>query len=94
MEIVLAIILLFGGFTLGSISTDKGDDDIQSTMAIPKAGSVADLQQITQAMRHGDPTRCHSDRAIIYRDLTLPYQDQVGRQDSFVSDRGIKHPDE
>ncbi len=94
MEIVLAIILLFGGFTLGSISADKGDEDIQSTMDIPKAGSVADLHQTTQTMLQSDPPRCHADGAIIYRDLTLPYQDQVGRQDSFVSDRGIKHPDE
>ena len=28
MEIVLAVLLLFGGFTLGSITADKGDDDV------------------------------------------------------------------
>ena len=81
MEIVLAVLLLFGVITLGSITADKGGDE-QSTMALPNAESVPDSHQVTQAKRQSDQTRCHSAGSVIYRDLTLPYQDQVGRQAS------------
>ncbi len=82
MEIVLAVLLLFGVITLGSVTADKGDDDTQSTMALPNADGVPDSLQITQAVCQSDPTRCHSDESIIYRDLTLPYHGQVGQQAS------------
>jgi len=80
MEIVLAVLLLFGVITLGSVTADKGDDDTQSTMALPNADGVPDSLQITQAVCQSDPTRCHSNGSVIYRDLTLPYQDQFGQQ--------------
>ena len=77
MEIVLAVLLLFGVITLGSVTTDKGDDDTQSTMAMPNSGSVPDSHQVPHSIHQRDPTRCHSDGSFIYRDLTVPYQDQV-----------------
>lgn len=79
MEIVLAVLLLFGGFTLGSITANKGDDEPQSTPAMPNVDAAADLNRVAQALHQSDPTRCHSDRAIIYRDLTAPYHSQVER---------------
>ncbi|MCP3667403.1 MAG: hypothetical protein GY696_33735 [Gammaproteobacteria bacterium] len=79
MEIVLAILLLFGGFTLGSISADKRDDELQSAMAMPNRNGVPDSHQLTQAMLQSDPSRCHADRVVIYRDLTLPYHGNIER---------------
>ncbi len=86
MEIVLAILLLFGGFTLGSITADKGDDESHSTIALPNVDGVLNSYPATQAMHQVDPTRCHSDRATIYRDLTVPYRGQTGQPTSQASD--------
>ncbi len=87
MEIVLAILLLFGGFTLGSITSDKENDKSQSSMELPNVADATDLHPVTQAMRQSDLTRCHSDGAVIYRDLTIPYSGQTGGC-------GVKCPDE
>jgi len=78
MEIVLAILLLFGGFTLGSITSDKENDNSQSSMDLPKVANATNMHPVTQAMRRSDPIRCHSDEAVIYRDLTIPYSGQTG----------------
>ena len=86
MEIVLAVLLFFGGFTLGSITSDKGDDASQSTQALPNADGVPDSHQAIQALRQSKPTRCHSDRSVIYRDLTVPYHGQVERPAIKISD--------
>ena len=94
MEIVLAVLLLFGGFTLGSITADKGDDDVQSTLALPNGDGVPDSTQVTQVLRQSDPTRCHSDSASIYRDLTAPYRGQIERPAIEASDCEGDCPDE
>ncbi len=95
MEIVLAVLLLFGSFTLGSITADKGDDDnVQSTRTLSNGDGVPGSTQITQVLRQSDPTRCHSDRAVIYRDLTVPYQGPVSGQASQASDCEGGCPDE
>ncbi len=78
MEIVLAILLLFGGFTLGSISSENGSDEPQTSMDLPSDADAKILHPVTQAMRQSDPVRCHSDGAVIYRDLTIPYSSQTG----------------
>ncbi len=84
MEIVLAFLLLFGGFTLGSITADKGDDEPQ--FAVANGGGVADSRQHAYTMLQGAPTRCNSDRAVIYRDLTVPYRGQIERPAMEISD--------
>ena len=78
MEIVLAVLLLFGGFTLGSITSEKGGDELQSSMDLPNVAYATDLHPVTQGMRQSDPIRCHSDGVVTYRDLTIPYPDQTG----------------
>ncbi len=78
MEIVLAVLLLFGGFTLGSIRSEKKGDELQSSMELPNVAHATDLHPVTQGIRQSDPIRCHSDGAVTYRDLTLPYSDQTG----------------
>ena len=77
MEFVLAIVLFFGGFALGSISADINDDDVPSTMALFDGESVSDSVPGTEARHRPVPTPCHFDGAVIYRDLTIPYHDQV-----------------
>ena len=94
MEIVLAVLLFFGGLTLGSITADKGGDDTQSTLGLPNADGVPDSDPVTQAMQQSDPTRCHSDRSVIYRDLTVPYRGQVGQPTSQAGDCEGECPDE
>ncbi len=86
MEIVLAILLLFGGFTLGSISSDNGSDEPQTSMDLTSVADAKVLHRVTQAMRQSDPVRCHSDGAVIYRDLTIPYSGQTGDCEDKCSD--------
>lgn len=90
MEIVLAILLLFGGFTLGSITADEGSDDAQSVMT-PTNINGADYQPMIQTMRQADRNRCLSNATVIYRDLTVPYPVQTMSQ---VGDCDGKCPDE
>jgi len=78
MEIVLAVLLLFGGFALGSSTADKGGNDKQSTMNASHVDGVAGADPVTQVMRQSDPTGCHSDKSVIYRDLTVPYRGKAG----------------
>ena len=73
MEIVLAVLLLFGGFALGSATTEKHDDVEPSSMTVPPAQDVSDSAIATQEMRE-----CLSDKSGIYRDLTVPY---IGQRD-------------
>ena len=79
MEIVLAVLLLFGGFTLGSVTADKSGKDQQSSMIASQDGRTAGSYPVTQAMRQSDPIRCHSGKSVIYRDLTVPYRAASGR---------------
>jgi hypothetical protein len=86
MEIVLAVLLLFGGFTLGSITADKGDGDTQSTVALRNADGVPDSQWVTRVIPQSDPSRCHANGVVIYRDLTVPYDGQIERPAIKISD--------
>lgn len=79
MEIVLAVLLLFGGFTLGSITADAGSDDRQSAMN-PTKTNGADSQSVIQTKQQVDPNRCLSTGTVNYRDLTLPYPGQTMSQ--------------
>ncbi len=76
MEIVLAVLLLFGGFTLGSITADKGGEDGQSTTIASLVEGVTDSSHALQDMRQHEPTRCNY-RSVVYRDLTVPYSGQI-----------------
>ena len=88
MEIVVAILLLFGGFTLGSISADKSDEDTQSTMYLTNTDGAPDSHPVNQAKHQRKPFHCHADGTHIYRDLTLPYQGEVDQQASQTGDCG------
>ena len=79
MEIGVAVLLLFGGFTLGSITTDKGDEKSEPTMVLPSVVSIPSPHPATQITHDSDPTRCHFDKSVIYRDLTAPFRGQIDR---------------
>jgi hypothetical protein len=94
MEIILAVLLLFGGFTLGSITADK-EDDVPKTIAVgPDTDGAAGMHQVSKTIHAMDPTRCHSGRAIIYRDLTVSYQDKPEQLTSQTSECEGECPNE
>ncbi|ODJ87802.1 hypothetical protein CODIS_19100 [Candidatus Thiodiazotropha endolucinida] len=71
MEIVLAVLLLFGGFALGSATAEKNDRTEQSSNSASRIQTTADSVPATQRMRG-----CLSDKSGMYRDLTVPYINQ------------------
>jgi hypothetical protein len=79
---------------VGSITSDKGDDALQSTLALPNADGVPGSYQVTQALRQIKPTRCHSEGTVIYRDLTVPHNGQIERPALEISECEGDCPDE
>ncbi|MCG8047489.1 MAG: hypothetical protein N0E48_17985 [Candidatus Thiodiazotropha endolucinida] len=78
MEIVLAVLLLFGGFTLGSITADEGADGGQSTTGASYVDGSADSSHVPQDRRQQSPIRCDS-RSVVYRDLTVHPHSKIGQ---------------
>lgn len=76
MEIVYALVLLFGGFALGSV-TAVHDPSVQSPPSVAKVQSqeAMDLTSI-------DSLTCGGKSAVIYRDLTASYPNQPERLES------------
>jgi hypothetical protein len=94
MEIALAVLLFFGGFTLGSITADNSEDDVQSAIALSNGDGVSNSYPVAEARHQNVPTRCRFDGAVIYRDLTVPYRGKVGEQASHTGDCEGECPDE
>ena len=93
MEIILAVLLLFGSFTLGSVTADTGDDGARS-MTLSNGNGIPGSYPVKQTLRQVDPTRCHSDRGIMYRDLRVPYPGQTDQPASQAGDCDGECPDE
>jgi len=67
MEIVLGILLLFGAFTLGAVTSGSDDNDIGSAQIVNDA--YGDYEQAVLPLQ-----KCQaSGSAVTYRDLTVPY---------------------
>ena len=94
MEIVLAVLLLFGGFTLGSITADKGNESRESTMAVPNTDGVPGSQPTMQTTDADYSMPCHSGKSVIYRDLTVSIHDQIQQSVVEASDCEGVCPDE
>ena len=74
MDIVFALLLLFGGFALGSVTAER-DPSVQTPSSVTKVRS-----QEPPGLTAIDPLICHGGEAtVIYRDLTLPYHVQTDR---------------
>ena len=71
MEIVLAVLLLFGGFALGSIDSENGGGGSQPSIELPN--DATDSHPVRQTHGQIDLEQCLPNGAVIYRDLTLPY---------------------
>lgn len=86
MEIVLAFVLFFGGLTLGSITADKGDDAATAEVTQSHKDGVRGTPPVAPGTHQNEPTRCQSDRAVIYQDLTVPSSQLMGEPASQVND--------
>ena len=76
MEIVLAIVLLFGGFTLGTMSAGNGEATSLTHSTQPDTAVVSESHPAAQTASRIDPSPCHPHGRTIYRDLSVPDQAQ------------------
>ena len=82
MEIVLGILLLFGAFTLGTVSSDSTDREADTTH-MELAGTV----QQAQAVAASSLQNCQSSESIRhYRDLTISITQPAIQQPTHTED--------
>jgi hypothetical protein len=89
MDIVFGLLLLFGGFALGSVTADR-DPSVQHQP------SVADVRgEGASGLTAIDVLTCGgSNPAVTYRDLTLSYPGQTDRPEIPASECVEGCPDE
>jgi len=98
MEVFVAILLLFGAFSLGSATSDDADDDpvgvelstaVDVKQDLPGKGTQAD------GVEHTQLPDCLSGRHfVIYRDLTAAYKNRSETATPGASDAEDAYPDE
>jgi len=98
MEVFVAILLLFGAFSLGSATSDDADDDIAGVdistavnvkQDLPGKGAQAD------GVEHTQLPDCLADRHfVIYRDLTAVYKNRSETATPGAGDAEDAYPDE
>jgi len=77
MDIVFALLLLFGGFALGSVTAER-DPSVQTPASVAEVRSQEPPGQMTS-----DPLTCSGGKAaVIYRDLTLSHPGQTNRPET------------
>jgi len=82
MEIVLGILLLFGAFTVGTVSSDSTDNEIHNT----QMESDGTAQQ-TQAVAASSLQKCQQGGSVRhYRDLTAPVTQPAIQQPTQADD--------
>jgi hypothetical protein len=82
MEIILGILLLFGAFTLGTVSSDSTDREADTTQ-IESAGTAQQAQTIAaSSLQNCQP----SDSVRHYRDLTVPITQPAIQQPTHTED--------
>jgi len=86
MEFAFVFLLFFGGFTLGSITTDKANEKPESTMVIPSIPGEPEAQTVTRISGDHDPTSCRLDKSVIYRDLTKPFRNEGDNLPTAIDD--------
>ena len=77
MEIILAFLVFFGGFTLGTITTEKESGGLQATKIDTSGNDAARSHQAPQTIYVKETSTCHSAQTPIYRDLTRSFHEQV-----------------
>jgi hypothetical protein len=82
MEIVLGILLLFGAFTLGTITSDNTDRATHTTR-LASDGTAHQMQAIVASSLQ----KCQpSESAHHYRDLTVPIRQSAVQQPTQTDD--------
>ena len=82
MEIVLGILLLFGAFTLGTVSSDSTDHETSATH-MESAGAAQQAQVVAaSSLQNCQP----SDSVRHYRDLTVPITQPAIQQPTHTED--------
>ena len=82
MEIVLGILLLFGAFTLGTVSSDSTDPETDTTQ-IESAGTAQQAQVVDASSLQ----KCQSsESARHYRDLTISITQPAIQQPKHTED--------
>lgn len=73
MEIILGILLFFGAFTLGAVSSDSNDHETHTTH-IESDGATIQAQTVAASSLQ----KCQSSESVRhYRDLTVPIMKPV-----------------
>lgn len=86
MEIVLGILLLFGAFTLGTVSSDSTDPETHTTH-IDSDGTTQQAQVVAASSMQ----QCQPDVSVRhYRDLTVPIMKPAVQQPKSTDDDGDK----
>jgi len=98
MEVFIAILLLFGAFSLGSATGEVADEDpaglelteiANERQDLPGKGVEAGEVEYTQL------EDCLADRhSVIYRDLTVRYENEIDTETTEASDSVEAYPDE
>ena len=98
MEVFVAILLLFGAFSLGSATNNHAEDDPSGLERPTTANERQDLSgKGAEAgdVEHTQLRDCLVDRhTVIYRDLTVPYENEIETQMTPASDSEEAYPDE
>ena len=98
MEVFVAILLLFGAFSLGSSTNNHADDDPSGLELTTTANERQDLSgkgAKAGDVEHTQLRDCLVDRhSIIYRDLTVPYENEIEMQTTRASGSEEATPDE
>lgn len=98
MEVFVAILLLFGAFSLGSATSDDAKDDPAGLELPTTANERQDLPgKGVEAgdVEHTQLRDCLVDRHfVIYRDLTVSYENEIETETTRASDIEEAYPDE
>ena len=82
MEIVLGIFLLFGAFTLGTVSSESTDQETSATH-MESAGTA----QQAQVVAASSDQKCQASESVRhYRDLTVPLVQPTAQQPKSADD--------
>lgn len=96
MEVIVAILLLFGAFSLGSATGDDADDH---TAGVEIPATAYERQDVTgndleaSDAEHAQVQDCFVDRhVVIHRDLTVPHENEIEAERTGAGDSEEAYP--
>ncbi|WP_143557305.1 hypothetical protein [Solemya velum gill symbiont] len=98
MEVFVAILLLFGAFSIGFATSDDADDDpagVEISTAVNVKQDLPGKGAEAGGVEHTQLPDCLADRHfVIYRDLTAAYKNKNETATIGASDSEEAYPDE